>query len=314
MVEDHIFSVPVLIFLGGAAVLAFLAGLTLHRRRGDRYARLCGLESAVMTFLGGCLAHAFAGLLLMAAKNVEDASFAVGWALFLWPGAIDSVARLWGEQWVCKPDLLLWLAAVVGALRGMYDGLWSIATWPGGGPAFILDVTWGLSGTTNGVLLQSLNAPIGQHGFDHRSGVHRYVNGVRFKSGFAVTMGSVMSNMRDRGPEHELFRHERTHVWQNRLFGPIYTLTYVGWMIVLALPGAIAGIITGTGAVAGAEQWGYYNNPWEAWAYRIGSGPRSERGPLVWSDRTVIVACLPFFAVVLAAAGWLVWRGWFRGI
>jgi hypothetical protein len=312
MVDQHLFSLPVLVFLGGMAVLAFLAGVTLRRKRGDRYERFCSLEAAFLTLLGGSLAHAFIGLLLLAASDVRDASFAVGWAFFLWPGIVDTLARFWGEQWLCQPEILLWLAAVIGAFRGMYDGMWSIATWPGGGPAFILDVTWGLSGTTNGVVLQSLNVPVGEHGCDHRSGCHRYVNGVKFKEGFAVTMGSVMSNMRDRGPEHELFRHERTHVWQNRLFGPIYTLTYVGWMVVLALPGAIAGLISGEGAAAGAEQWGYYNNPWEAWAYNVGSGPRSERGPLVWSDRTVIFACIPFFAVVLAAAGWLIWLGWGR--
>ena len=61
------------------------------------------------------------------------------------------------------------------------------------------------------------------------------------KAGFAVTLGSVMSNV----PMHagELLRHERQHVLQNRLFGPLYTLTYLGWMaLMLSLFGGTASL------------------------------------------------------------------------
>ena len=80
-----------------------------------------------------------------------------------------------------------------------------------------------------------------------------------------------MSNM-SRGNEG-LFNHEKEHIWQSRLFGPAYQLTYADWFVffaVLSLPGELV-------TAVGPEDWtlthsnigrfAYYSNPWEAHAY-----------------------------------------------
>jgi hypothetical protein len=62
-------------------------------------------------------------------------------------------------------EALLWIALVVGGLVGLFDGLWATHKWAGlGVPAFLLDVTWGLGGNTNGVLMHLINFAWGDHG------------------------------------------------------------------------------------------------------------------------------------------------------
>jgi hypothetical protein len=66
-----------------------------------------------------------------------------------------------------------------------------------GVPAFLLDVTWGLGGNTNAVLMHLINFAWGDHGdgpTENRHDAHRYVQGFAVRSGFAFTQGAVMSN------------------------------------------------------------------------------------------------------------------------
>ena len=66
------------------------------------------------------------------------------------------------------------------------------------------------------------------------------------KRGFAVTHGNVISNAstgRDSLVEERrpfIDRHEGLHVWQSRIFGPIYQTVYVVWFAGGALVGAAA--------------------------------------------------------------------------
>src|SRR5262249_41882658 len=166
----------------------------------------------------------------------------------------------------------------------------------------------GLAGITNACLLHLINFAWGSHAAEPRSGAHRYARGFGVKPGFAFTQGSVMSNLSN-GPPDDLYRHERTHVWQNRIFGPFYTLSYLGWMAVWVMPGLIAGSIVGAGAFQGAEKWCYFNNPWEAWAYAVQKQPRSafavtpEQKRLIWPAGFVIAWSVAFSAGVLALCG-----------
>jgi hypothetical protein len=204
--------------------------------------------------------------------------------------------------------VLLWVAAVVGAFAGMMDGLWRVHRWAGLGVLwFLLDVTWGLAGGTNACLLHLVNVPWGRHTDEPRTGAHRYYRGFFAKHGYALTLGSVMSNL---GPHTgNLVHHERIHVLQNRLFGPFYTLTYIGWMAVMLVPGLVAGALQGNPA-AGIERWCYLNNPWERWAFRHG-GWRDPRA--LWGRRMFAVVAGPFFAAVAGLAGLVVWRVWLGG-
>ena len=297
---------PALTFYGIAGGVAFIAGLFRKRRYGNRL--LAGLEAASLASAGGFLARLFVAALLTGAHDSPAACLTVGWAFFLWPGAIDTLLQLLGAPAVFTAPVLLWVATAVGAFAGLMDGVWRVHRWAGPGALwFLLDVTWGLAGTTNACLLHLVNIAWGGHTDEPRAGVHRYHRGFFAKRGYALTLGSVMSNL---GPHTgDLVRHERIHVLQNRLFGPFYTLTYVGWMAALLVPAGIVGTIRGNPATT-VENWCYLNNPWERWAFRHG-GWRDPKA--LWGCRTFAVAAGLFFAGVAGLAGFVVWKVWVAG-
>src|SRR5207247_10054755 len=109
----------------------------------------------------------------------------------------------------------------------------------------VLDTTWGLGGTTNACLLHIFNTFAGKHEDDGRRNVHRYSSGFHVKEHYAFTQGSVMSELSDgpEKPDKPLYWHERTHVSQNRAFGPLYPLSYIGWAVVMFVPGLIASAV-----------------------------------------------------------------------
>ena len=49
----------------------------------------------------------------------------------------------------------------------------------------------------------------------------------------AFTQGACMSSIGSEKPGSNLWKHELVHVWQNRILGPFFWFTYVGWMIVM---------------------------------------------------------------------------------
>ena len=82
----------------------------------------------------------------------------------------------------------------------------------------------------------------------------------------------------------------------------------------MLLPGLIASVVKSRPIGEGIEAWCYYNNPWEAWGYRVqtdaGDGPRTGFGTLVWSDVAVLVVAVFYFAAALALAAALVISVW----
>ena len=265
------------------------------------------VEAALLAPVGGVLARAFIGLLLTAGHNSPAAALAVGWGFFLWPGVIDTGLMLLRIEPIFTPPVLLWTATVVGFFVGMMDGFWRIHPCRGAGVlAFVLDVTWGLAGSTHGCLLHLLNFPWAHMQDKARAGAHRYFNGFRVKAGYAITLGSVMSNL----PAHAdgLLPHERLHVLQNRLFGPFYTLTYIAWMGLTLLPAVAVGLLNGR-VFQTVEDWCYTNNPWENWAYRRGGW----RDPIrVWGSATSVIVAIVFFLGAVGAALWVIWLVWLR--
>jgi hypothetical protein len=298
-----VFDSSALLFFALASGGAFLAGLWFGAARRAMFSR--AVEAAVLAPLGGFLARTFIRLLLAAGNNSPAAALTVGWGFFLWPGASDALLAMLHVGPIFTPPVLMWTAAVVGSFVGMMDGIWRIHLWRGpGAPAFLLDVTWGLAGSTNGCLLHLFNFALGNHQDDPRGGAHRYHDGFSVRAGYAITLGAVMSNL----PAHaeELLRHERLHVLQNRLFGPFYTLTYIAWMGVLLLPALVAGLMNGR-LFQTVEDWCYTNNPWETWAYTRGGWRDPTR---VWSRAALAVTSLVFFVCASGAALWIICRVW----
>src|SRR5262245_18483659 len=139
----------------------------------------------------------FISILLAAGNDSTGAGLALGWGFFLWPGVIDTLIMIFGGQpALTTPDTLLWIAAGVGGLTVMMSGIYRAYDWDGlGVPGFLLDVTWGLAGATDGSLLHIVTIYWGEHAIaddDRRRNNHRYQSGFRIKKEFAFTQGAVM--------------------------------------------------------------------------------------------------------------------------
>jgi hypothetical protein len=177
-------------------------------------------------------------------------------------------------------------AAAIGGLNGAFAGARRIYAWQtaGGWLAFVLDSSWALVSSVQGILVNTYNTlrPGTEFAPEYsvRRNRHVFGRGFALKRTFATTQGNVVSNARlgrtapitDR---HDLIeRHEGLHVWQQRWFGPLFPLTYI---IVGAL-GAVVGLLFGVfsrerrrrGVRIGKliETAAYYDNPFEIWAYR----------------------------------------------
>jgi hypothetical protein len=308
---DRVFTWPALIVLFCAGVVAFGLGAgvgSLSLGDNQAAAALRGLEAALLAVIGGLLARLFIASLLWWGNDSPEAEIAVGWFFFIVPGAVDTIAYLATGDVVTSPDFLVWMATAIGAFTGLMNGLWKIHDWKGiGWIAFPLDVTWGIAGAMTASLLHLINFAWAGHADETRREAHRYISGARFKPTFALTQGPVMSNLPD-APGVPLYHHERTHVWQNRAFGPLFSLSYLGWMALWLIPGVIAAIVTKDGEAI--QSWCYYNCPWETWAYLVGAGPRTGRHPLIWGDIVILLISIPFFAGAIALMVWIALAVW----
>lgn len=297
-----------LVGLGGLIVGGIVAA-----RRGDSWRT--AIEPALLAAAGAFIARSFISIVLSLGDDTPAAGLLVGWGFFLWPGAIDTLAAPFGQQLLTTPGVLLWLAVGVGGLCGLLDGIYRIRSADiGGVVSFLVDTSWGLAGTTNGDLIHVVDTFATTHLADGRVNAHRYDGGFHIKSGYAFTQGQVMSELPN-APGTPLYAHERTHIGQNRVFGPLYPLSYVGWMVVMFVPGLLVGLFGKARVGEAIEAWCYYNNPWEAWGYKVqqdhGGGTRTAFGSLVWSDIAVLVVAVFYFAAALLLAAVLVLQVWF---
>lgn len=180
-------------------------------------------------------------------------------------------------------------AAVVGGLNGVISGALEIYDWgsPVGWLSFLSDSSWGLIGTTFAVLVHGINLFYGgdrnyASSLSKRQNRHVYDGGFGFGT-FAFTQGNVISNLN--GRRSDLVEHETLHIWTSRIFGPVFQVTYIAWLIV----GGVVGFLIGIGlAIAGEQSIGqsiedmaYTNNPWETWAYEVGGSTKG--GDLAWA-------------------------------
>jgi hypothetical protein len=124
-----------------------------------------------------------------------------------------------------------------------------------------------------------------------------------------------MSGMRtdhgDHTPGSSLYRHEAVHVLQNRVFGPFFTLTYLGWMVVLVLPSLIAGAASRLASIGDTIQWWcYYDNPWEVWAYQVGGSRSNSSAFLCWSVPLAVALGAVFALLALGLTVLIVVQVW----
>ena len=190
--------------------------------------------------------------------------------------ALGGRSACWeASPWPSPPGSRQGVNGAFGGYRQVYD--WRRAR---GWLAFAADSTWGLLGTTLGNVLHLVNLAGRDSGyradFSRRQNRHVFERGATIKRGFAVTHGPVISNastgrgslVEERRPFID--RHEGLHVWQNRIFGPIYQAVYVVWFA--------GGVVVGATAWAlkrekpkmkqMVETAAYYDNPFEFWAYK----------------------------------------------
>jgi len=131
------------------------------------------------------------------------------------------------------------IGGVMGGLNGMLSGMHGIYDWehPGGWFAFLSDSTWGLLGTSLGNIVQVMNMVSGAK---YRDDLSRRQNRNVYEGGFyimkddAFTQGNVISNagLGGKGVDMNLIdNHESIHILQNRIFGPLFQVVYVVWLV-----------------------------------------------------------------------------------
>lgn len=182
----------------------------------------------------------------------------------------------------------------VASLHGAIAGWRGVYNWgrPRGWFAFAADSTWGLLGTTLGLFVIVANGALPtshlEKSLSRRRNRHLHVGGLSLKRGFALTLGPAISNANPSGfglNDAFLSRHEELHVWQNRMFGPLFQLTYLVW--------GAAGLVVACAVwlrnrnvplTKLVETACYYNNPFEYWAYRNDENwpPRGAHPLLAW--------------------------------
>jgi hypothetical protein len=283
------------------------------------------IETIIVSAIGAVLARAFASVLVWLGHDRPEA-IAFIWHLFLGVLAlpVDIVAIVRGSS-AYSADPLLWTAFGVGAVVGGYDAIYRTRNWRNltGELTFLVDLTWGLAMTAHAAAILLINRLWGTHEPSVRENDHVFAGGMRIKSGFAFTQGHVISDYdKSRDPGGDLLVHERTHVLQNRIFGPLFLATYAGWLVFWVLPGLIFDIV---GALAGwialdevnggsrrvtlgdgLMWWPYYNNPWEVWGYKNGgSRDPAQVAVLRWPTTVVVVFTILLGLPYLGLLGWL---------
>jgi hypothetical protein len=302
-------AVSLLIGAGGA-----LLALIVRLVKGDGADSLWrALETFLTGASGAFLAHSFIYLLLDAGNHGDLTVTLTSVFFFIWPGLVNVVSQLASGHSAIGESSVLSIALIVGGAVGVMDGLWSIHNWKGlGWITFPLDVTWGLAGSTNGILIHAINFAWAGHSEDTGQEAHSYSSGFRIESTSIFSQGSVVTNMQYGRPRE--FSHELVHGWQNRILGPFFWMTYVGWMLVFLVPAFVVGLIAGrTGQTV--EWWTYENNPWEVMAYKMENDDVRENDPgadkkwLKWHVALVIVlgiiiqgACAVLVAILFAKA------------
>jgi hypothetical protein len=202
--------------------------------------------------------------------------------------------------------IVLGVAAVIGAAYGTIA--FAKSTYALGVFAvlgFLLDMSWSLLNTLAGFLVWMPACKIAGANFvantdnSRRSGTFVYDKNPRGGVYAATTIGSVIAG--------GWSSHEETHVWQARIFGPTYMLSYI-IALIINIPFRLI-----TGKTENLTLEAYYRIPFEDWAYWGGSisGGEIEWG---WWFLGFLLALIYTGALISIIAGialgmWPVWVG-----
>jgi hypothetical protein len=191
------------------------------------------------------------------------------------------------------------LGTAIGALSGAVSGARHMYDWKStrGIGAFVLDHTWALATTTASVVATGVNAATGAHideSLTTRQNRMTFEKGLVMRRGFAVTFGYVVNGAADcDGNLSERRRklvthHEDQHVWQARMFGPIYPVVYAGWFAVGSIVATVKWLVAGrkTKLIDEVDATAYYRNPFEWHAYSCDDNwpPHGVDATKVWAQ------------------------------
>ncbi|MBX3212311.1 MAG: hypothetical protein KF850_09785 [Labilithrix sp.] len=178
---------------------------------------------------------------------------------------------------------------VGGAINGGLGGARGIYNWSDGSgfAALAVDSSWGLVGTTLGSGWNLVNIGYGigsgkdsySENWSKDQNHHVYAGGIMdaLQIGgrrYAHTQGNVISGSVDMASTGTL-SHEKEHTLTSRVFGPVYQLTYVAWLLHAGAIGAGLSVLYGKNLFDGAMTMGYNNNPWEIHAKENNNPPRN---------------------------------------
>jgi hypothetical protein len=203
------------------------------------------------------------------------------------------------------------IGAVYSAIafgRGVYGiGVFSIL-------GYLLDMTWSLLNTTASLIVWLPACMVAGGSFvepdenSQRSGTFVYAENPRGGGYDATTVGTVIAG--------GWCSHEEVHVWQARLFGPLYLPVYLLSLLLNLL------FRLCTGKVEDLVMQAYYRVCFEDWAYSAGSSSGDSINPgmwILWFLITLIyVSCIVLIFVgviagslvlsIVAAAGLVVYN------
>lgn len=185
--------------------------------------------------------------------------------------------------------MLAVLGGFVGGSNGIINGYQQIYQWrhPWGWLAFLTDSSWAILATAATVTLLLLR-PLSPTALYRREDSQRQ-NRLIYEGGFGLggisqTFGPlaritprylIPAAMGD--PEtifHAAVQHETLHIWQSRLFGPVMYGSYLLWLPFGVVLGCLLGIFVRQPLLLSIVDMAYYNNPWEAWAWRWYGPPK----------------------------------------
>ena len=156
-------------------------------------------------------------------------------------------------------------------LANMELGIYDFST-AKGWAAFLLDYTWGFPGTVMGYGMQLVNAFEPNNGYDPV--LSKEVGSIVFRggvglTGYSSTWGNVTTSLGyGPGADDRMINHEELHVWQNRIFGPLYLASYGAWLAGGSVVGTAYWVFHPNDNWFGlVETAAYYDIPWEVWAY-----------------------------------------------
>ncbi|TEX46739.1 MAG: hypothetical protein B7C54_05980 [Acidimicrobiales bacterium mtb01] len=206
------------------------------------------------------------------------------------------------------------LGATVGFVHGWITGRRRIYDWSSrrGRAAFVLDHSWALPTTAAGLVVLGitwLRERLSGVSAGYESSLSERQNrivhraGVVLRRGFAVTVGTVVNGAAGRdGQLTERRRklvtdHEDVHVWQQRVFGPLYPIAYVGWFVGGVLVSVVRRALSRNDAELSTEidRFAYYRNPFEWHAYTCDANwpPHGVDPQSVWAERFPISEWVP---------------------